>query len=542
MVISGSYDPPIVALSIAVASFASFTVLNLAGRLIATEGYARFWWLFVAALALGGGIWSMHFIGMLAFQMPMPVSYDVRLTIVSFLLPVFATALGLYVVGRFGCRWRPILASGLFVGLGVVIMHYTGMSGMQMPGVAISYHPVLVGASIAIAVSAATAALWLAFRTAATSHRVAAAVVMGLAISGMHYTGMAAARFTMIDHAIHVPRQTISTDTLALAVAGATFVLLLLSLQAAYFDRSLAKLTAREAEALSLSEKRYRSLIENASDIIAIVDHGGKFIYESSSARHVLGYRTEDLIGRSLEDFVAPQSLTEVRALLTALNSHSGARASAEVALLRPDGGERVFEVFGHNLLYEPSIEGLLVNLRDITERRQLLVQLERLSETDALTGALNRRGFLKIAERELERQSRTGKPLSLVMVDIDYFKAVNDDYGHAAGDLVLARVVEECRKQLRSADVLARFGGEEFAILLLDTTIESAHEVAERVREAIAGASVTTIKGRISVTASFGVATIPTEIPDLDAALRMADEALYAAKKAGRNCIKARA
>lgn len=542
MVVSGSYDSFIVALSIAVAIFASFTALNLADRLVQAEGHARQWWLLIAALALGGGIWSMHFIGMLAFNTPMPVSYDVRLTVASFLLPILATGFGLHIVGRSEAAWRPILAGGLFVGLGIAVMHYTGMGGMQAPGMVTSYNPVLVGASLAIAISAATAGLWLAFRRAAKSHRSAAAAIMGLAISGMHYTGMAAARFTITDHVIPHPGGVIQSDALALTVAGATLFLLLISLQAAYFDRTLAKLSAREAEALKFSETRHRSLIENSSDIIAIVDQTGRIAYESSSARHVLGYQTEHLIGRSIHDFVAPRSLIEMQALLSELTAQPGARASAEISLLRQDGGQRDFRVVGQNLIGEPSVGGLVLNLRDITERKQLMVRLETLSVTDALTGALNRRGFVEIAEREMDRQRRTGEPLSLIIIDLDRFKEVNDNYGHAAGDLVLAMVSGECRKQIRSADILARIGGEEFVILLPDTTTDTAYEIAGRLREAIAGTSVTTIKGRVSVTASMGLATITASTPDLDAALRSADEALYAAKNAGRNCIEVRA
>ena len=180
--------------------------------------------------------------------------------------------------------------------------------------------------------------------------------------------------------------------------------------------------------------------------------------------------------------------------------------------------------------------------MRDISERKRLMAELERLSETDALTNTLNRRGFLKQAEREFERMRRTGQPLTIVMVDIDHFKAVNDSYGHAAGDLVLAMVADCCRKQSRNIDILSRFGGEEFIILLTDASLEAANKIVTRLHQAIAGSSVSTIKGEVAVTASFGLATVDPNAVDLETAIRLADEALYEAKNSGRNCIKIRA
>ena len=124
-------------------------------------------------------------------------------------------------------------------------------------------------------------------------------------------------------------------------------------------------------------------------------------------------------------------------------------------------------------------------------------------------------------------------------MLDIDHFKAVNDGYGHAAGDLVLAGVANCCRSHIRENDVLGRLGGEEFAILLTDGNVGAAHMVITRLRKAVAATCILSIKGEVSVTASFGVATVDAAREELDAALVRADTALYEAKEAGRNCIR---
>src|SRR5712671_5013707 len=195
MVVAGTHDPYLVALSILVACFASYTALDLGGHVEAARGLARRVWLVAAAIAMGGGIWSMHFIGMLAFVMPIPMSYDIGLTTLSLLVAIFVTGGGFYVISRQSASPLRLVLSGLFMGLGIAAMHYTGMAAMRGHA-ELSYDRLFVALSLVIAVVASTAALWLAFRTSDLGQKLVGAVVMGLAISGMHYTGMRAATFT----------------------------------------------------------------------------------------------------------------------------------------------------------------------------------------------------------------------------------------------------------------------------------------------------------------------------------------------------------
>lgn len=540
MVMEHAGNSALVALSVLVAIFTSFTALNVSGRICVAEASARRWWIVAAAVALGGGTWAMHFVGMLA--MSMPASYDTGITLGSLLLPIIASGVGLHVVSRLGASGAPLAWSGLLVGLGIVAMHYTGMAAMRMPGVSVAYDWRLVVASVAIAIAAATGALWLSFRTRDTPQRLLASVVMGGAIFGMHYTGMAAARFVTDSSVSLAPDATMEHITLAFAVTGATTFLLLLALVTAFFHRKLAILTAHEADALQKSEQRYRSLIESASDIIGILDCSGSFIYESSSAWHLLGYRSDEIVGRCLTDFVAPDSLAEAQRFLGMVLELRAGSASVELPLIQKTGERREFEVVARNLLHTATIAGIVVNLRDITERVQLVAQLETLSETDLLTEALNRRGFNRLSERELERLRSTGEKAAIVMFDIDHFKRVNDHYGHAAGDLVLAKVASVCRNGIRAGDLLGRMGGEEFAILLPGDDFTAARAVVQRLKTALSNATVSTISGEVSVTASFGIAYIDPATTNVAEALGRADEGLYEAKNAGRNCIKIRA
>lgn len=165
--------------------------------------------------------------------------------------------------------------------------------------------------------------------------------------------------------------------------------------------------------------------------------------------------------------------------------------------------------------------------------------KLEELSNTDPLTQLANRRSLMRALESEYQRSERHGHPLSLVMADIDHFKKINDTYGHQQGDLVLKAVAEAIRKQLREYDLAARFGGEEFALLLPETDLAQATQVAERVRAMVAGLRLAGELQNLRTSISLGVATRPhPEITNLNDLIRVADDALYAAKQAGRNRV----
>jgi len=248
MVVTGTYDPFLVALSILVASFASYTALDLGGHVAITRGVARSVWLVIAAITMGGGIWSMHFIGMLAFVMPISMSYNIGLTTVSLLVAIFVTGVGFYVIGRRSVTPLRLVLSGTFMGLGIAAMHYTGMAAMRGPA-ELSYDRVFVALSLVIAIGASTAALWLAFRTTDPWQKVAAAVIMGLAISGMHYTAMRAAIFSAHGPVDGAKVNGLGQTSLALAVAGITFGILVLASIASLSEQKRAEEALRQAQA-----------------------------------------------------------------------------------------------------------------------------------------------------------------------------------------------------------------------------------------------------------------------------------------------------
>ncbi len=225
--LASTYGTLLVVLSYIISVIGSYTALELAINIrgAATPG-AKFAWLAAAAIAMGGGaIWAMHFIGMLAYVLPITVSYDVGLTVLSLGIAVVACGTGLFLVSAKTVNTTKLLIAGATTGLGVAGMHYTGMAAMIMPA-SISYNTPLVYGSVAIAIAAATLALWLAFKLQGLLQRAGSACIMGLAVCGMHYTGMTAV--TMAHQTMDVSGIVMSNQTLAFYTFVSVAVILVL--------------------------------------------------------------------------------------------------------------------------------------------------------------------------------------------------------------------------------------------------------------------------------------------------------------------------
>ncbi|WKE67173.1 EAL domain-containing protein [Gallaecimonas kandeliae] len=261
----GTYNLALVALSFGVAVMASFTALDLAGRVrAARQGKRRLLWRWGGAFAMGTGIWAMHFIGMLALQLPMKTGYDLGLTALSMLAAVLSSALALGLVNVPRLGGGRLLAGGLAMGLGICAMHYVGMAAMEMP-TRIHYDGALLWLSVLVAVSAASAALWLAFRLnpgsdrPALGYRLAAALAMGVAICGMHYTGMAAARFPLATGGM--ASDALSSIHLAIGVALVAASIMMAGLVMAVFDAHLASHNARLAASLQEANAELQAMV-----------------------------------------------------------------------------------------------------------------------------------------------------------------------------------------------------------------------------------------------------------------------------------------
>ncbi len=298
----------------------------------------------------------------------------------------------------------------------------------------------------------------------------------------------------------------------------------------------------RAEEALRHSEARYALALDAAGVGAWDRDLATGEIIWSANVEPMFGL-IPGSFGRTFADFLAlvhPEDRDAVVAAGARCLSGSG-EYTAEYRVLRPDGRECWILARGNVVRDQDGKPVRLTGvLSDVTERRRMESDLVRLATLDELTRLTNRRHFLELARREVERSRRYGSSLSLLMVDADHFKDVNDTHGHAGGDAVLRALAETGRRLLREADVLGRLGGEEFALLLPETELTQAVVVAERLRAAVGALRVALPGGgSAAVTVSVGVAALGPGVESLDELMRRADSALYAAKDKGRNRVE---
>src|SRR6201998_4249047 len=276
----GSYNYALVALSVFIAVFASYAALVLAGRVTAAAGWTRAVWLLGGAGAMGTGIWSMHYIGMLAFILPIPVAYHWPTVLLSLFAAILASVIGLYVVSRQKMGALRALAGSVLMGTGIASMHYIGMAAMRLPATC-QFNSFLVVLSVAFAVLISLAALWITFhfrdeKLGMGSEKLAGAVVMGAAIPVMHYVGMAAASFTSSGMPVDLSHA-VSISTLGTAgISTVTFIVLGLALLTSSIDRRFA------AQTLELQEEKLQQSEAYLSEAQRL-SHTGSFGWRVST-------------------------------------------------------------------------------------------------------------------------------------------------------------------------------------------------------------------------------------------------------------------
>jgi PAS domain S-box-containing protein len=295
--LAGIYDYRLVALSVLISVVASYAALDLGGRVTASRGSVRSIWLMGGAAAMGMGIWSMHYIGMLAYSLPVSIFYHWPTVLLSLLAAILASAVALFVVSRNEMGPLHIVVGGLLMGTGIATMHYVGMDAMRLQAIC-QYSPGLVALSVILAVVISVVALWRTFRLRSeiksmSWRKLLSALLMGIAIPVMHYTGMAAASFRStgvppdLTHSIKVSSIGI------VGIGGVVFMTLSLAILTSLVDR---RFSAQSVE-LHQSDQRYRELVESAKVILwrGSLD-GTSFSYVNHEAKDLLGYPTENWI------------------------------------------------------------------------------------------------------------------------------------------------------------------------------------------------------------------------------------------------------
>jgi len=382
-ILNGQYDWALVALSISLAIGASYTALDLAGRTAHTSGRVRVAWLSGGAFSMGLGIWAMHYIGMLAFKLPIPVSYDILIVLFSLLAAVGASAVALAVVGRKVLTGGYLAGGSLAMGAGIVVMHYSGMSAMRLAA-DMTYSPWLVTISVVLAVAVSYAGLRLSFRLRDQSSdpawlRCGAACLMGLAISSMHYTGMAAVSFhRMTGRHGGMAGGGVSISSVGVTgIAVLSFAVLALTLVGSMSDRRFSL----QQEAFHSDQERWRLVMSSSQEGLFDADLITGKTFTSPRWMEILGYApNEDVLtaDQRWEDLLHPEERKTVLKQVADYLAGGRGALDMEYRMLHKDGGWRWIRARSQAVWDE---EGRAVRLvgshADITEAKEALAELK---------------------------------------------------------------------------------------------------------------------------------------------------------------------
>ncbi|MBK0007524.1 MULTISPECIES: bifunctional diguanylate cyclase/phosphodiesterase [Priestia] len=638
--LEGTYNELLVTLSFLIAITAAYASFGLANRVKISRAKFIQFWLISGAFTLGVGIWSMHFIAMLAFHLPVDVSYNLWFVLLSILGAITGCYIGLYLIHKQKKSMKALTIAGSFMGAGIVFMHYLGM--MAMEPIMISYDPFIVFLSILIAVAASNTALWLGFYSKLNEGKLTVfaklicSTIMGIAIAGMHYTGMQAASFSgmsmseqsngfalnpiylsaviiffiaclftavfltifmdrrvqkqevlkwaffesaldailVIDEKRHVLSLNYAAETLfslkASDVIGSDVVKLLpfykfSSLQDGRTEHSLlisnrevtVEITVmavaieetveymlyirnmtqeREAEKTLIEAKnRYENLFYSSP--LAIMVHREKEVVSVNDAMiQLLGVSEDQLVGKSLYDFFSSEQVPDIKKGLKAVKDRKDEPRPplAQLKMFNALGKELFLEV--KSTLIQINGETLFQTVtRDVTEQKKAQESLQYMAFHDMLTDLPNRSMFSNIVEKSIDSAAASGKKLHFLFLDLDRFKQVNDTLGHHAGDQLMLQVVDRMKSCLRNQDVLSRFGGDEFLVLLHDRTDEEVKKICQSLNDCLSTPFVV-LSRDVYLGVSIGVSLFPKDGSSLEVLVRHADLAMYEVKKQGRN------
>ncbi|HEY1607326.1 MAG TPA: EAL domain-containing protein [Allosphingosinicella sp.] len=511
----------------------------------------RPFWLGLAALVAGVGIWSTHFVAMLAYRPSLPIGYDVPITLLSVVVAIALSACG-WCAALSKHRAAPPLA-GALIGAGISSMHYVGMAAVIVAG-RIYWDSGLATASVAIGIVFAAAALtWHARHPQKTPWL--AALLLTLAICGMHFTAMSSAAIWP-DPRIDVPPSAIDQGTLATIVTAAALLLLATGFGLVLFERSVAReqleearqraaladevirgATEREAlhEALQHHAAISNAALDNMAQGLSMYDAEDRLIIHNRRYAELYGI-PDDLLqpgtpyGKVIEHLIASSGVVDTANPELQLDPELARGASMGVKLA--DG--RFVEIQRQPL---PG-GGWVATHEDVTEKHAASRRIAYLAAHDVLTGLPNRAAFGERLRQEVA-QARRDRSFALLTIDLDRFKEVNDTLGHPVGDEILKAVSTRLNALVRGEDLVTRLGGDEFAIL--QSGIGDGADAA-----ALAGRTIEALSApfefdghTIAIGASIGISLAPADGLDADELLKMSDLALYRAKSDSRGTYR---
>ena len=503
--VTQQHDIGLVLIAAVVCALGSSALFILLKRAFDSVERRRKQWIAVAACAAGIGVWSTHFISMLAYRGGLPLAFDGTITTLSAAIAVGFFWAAFSQLDQDGGLGRSILAGFLAAG-GVASMHFMGMAAIIAPA-AIEYAPLQIAAAVLVAGILHSAAFVLFFAAKGWGRIVFPAGATILAIVLLHFTAMTAT--TLIPEPSTIPVAANGSHSwLIAAVVGATAGLLLIVLIGAIIDRLLTDL---------------QGLVEATLEGLIIV-RGREILEANVRACGMIGAPQAEVLGTDPDDWFDTLDGGSVL----------GGRTSPAEARIRGSAiADQIIEIVSHTIEYRGRRCQVLA-IRDLTDRKRAQRAVEHLAAHDALTGLMNRAAFdQRLAQVTANARDRHG--YALIAVDLDRFKAVNDVFGHAAGDQVLRRVASLLQASINEGDCVARIGGDEFAILHRSLDAGSgAQRLTARILDGFA-AEMDPLRDPTAVGVSLGVAIFPRDGTNSETLRHNADIALYRAKQEGR-------
>ncbi|WP_330082953.1 EAL domain-containing protein [Methylocystis iwaonis] len=504
------HDPSLVFLAACVCALTAFAAIALLAHAAETEAGKRLSWLSVCATAIGLGVWSTHFVAMLAYSPGVDHGYDAALALAALLGSIASSFLAFRLALSAHFRFAAPLA-GLLFGIGLAATHYLGATAFRVAG-RMSWDGALVAASVIAGAAFSALGLSRALRASSMAARSAAAVFLVAAIGGLHFTGMAAMS-VIPDPTIAVPPNAISPSAMAIVSAASSILIVTFSL--------FGLLNENERRRRLAEAERMRGLANAAVEGLLICCNGVVVTANDSFLAFVDRDRAS-VLGADLSLFFPKDNVCEA--------AQAAQKTPFETDLICESGGPIRVELLCRTIDFEGSPH-IAIAVRDIRARQKAEDRIRFLAHHDVLTGLPNRSSCYDMLDSEIAASVHSERRLAVMLIDLDHFKEVNDLFGHAEGDAMLKSFARVVSSALGGGATLARLGGDEFAAILPGIADrDAAGRVARAILDAIKMENDKN-RSRAVMSASIGIALHPADGGERETLLAHADMALYQTK-----------
>ncbi len=524
--ITQEHDLRLVVLAACICALGCVTTTILLSRAQGVSAPATYKWLLGTAVVFGSSVWSLHFVAMLAFMPAMAIAYDLPTTAVSVAVAMFGSLVAFSAWRLLPQRRSAIGVGGTALAASVAGMHYTGVAAMEVPGT-ISLDSATVAASIIVCVACTVMALARSNQlSTARWRRAEVSGWLALCICGVHFIGMSAIQIRL-GPTLDTSRSVLASHALATVVGTVSLSLLVVSLAAALMDRHLSRRQNQELD-------RMRLLSDFAQEGI-VIHRAGKVLEVNSAGLRLFGKPADAIIGRPILSLFTEQSVPSLRRRMLCPPE----QLLPEEVEIQTTTGRSVPVEFSCRMIDYKGLPATAVALRDLTDRKNSEARILHLAHHDALTDLPNRSLLQERLSRALAVAAQEGSKAAILYLDLDRFKPVNDVLGHAGGDALLVQVAGRVQAEIRSADTLARVGGDEFIIVQVNATSpERMSSLAERIIGRLSAPFQ--IAGRqVEIGVSIGIAVYPDDGANPESLLRAADTAMYRVKEEGRGSFR---